>query len=184
MRATDRLVLAAGWLLSAAAVAAPWHSVPQESELRFVARVEGDEANGAFRRFSVALDPAALESGLAQLSVRIDVTSADMSSAELNEAIADPEWFDFAGFPSARFHSDRIEALGPGRFRASGELQFKCGTRPVEVTFEWRRSETRAHMSGALELRRGDFCIGSGAWAEDGSVGQAVRVEFDVTLAP
>lgn len=180
----ERLLLAAGWLLAGTAVAAPWQSIPEDSEIRFEAQFEGAEAEGTFRRFTVTLDPDALQTGLGQLIVRIEVASADMFSGELNEAIAEPDWFDFAGAPTAVYRSAAIEPDGPGRYRAHGELQLKCATRPVEVLFDWRRTDTRAYLSGTTHLRRGDFCIGNGDWAADDSIGQAVRVEFDVTLAP
>jgi polyisoprenoid-binding protein YceI len=180
----ERLLLAAGWLLAGHALAAPWQSLPQDSEIRFVAQLEGAEAEGVFRRFTVTLDPDALQTGLGKLTVRIEVASADMSSGELNEAIAEPDWFDFAGAPVAEYRSTEIEAAGQGWYRARGELRLKCTTRPVEVLFDWRRTDRHAYLRGTKQLRRGDFCIGSGDWAGDDSIGQAVRVEFDVTLAP
>lgn len=180
----ERLLLAAGWLLAGHALAAPWQSLPQDSEIRFVAELEGAAAEGLFRRFTVTLDPDALQAGRGQLTVRIEVASADMFSGELNEAIAEPEWFGFADAPTAVYQSTEIEAAGQGRYRARGELRLKCATQPVEFVFDWRRTDTRAHLSGSTQLRRGDFCVGSGDWAEDDSIGQAVRVDFDVTLAP
>jgi polyisoprenoid-binding protein YceI len=180
----ERLLWVAAWLLAGNAAAAPWQSVPPDSEIRFVAQVEGAEAEGVFRRFTVTLDPDALQAGFGQLTVQIEVASADMFSGELNEAIAEPDWFDFAGSATAVYRSANIEAAGQGRYRARGELQLKCAARPVEVLFDWRRTDTHAYLTGNTHLRRGDFCIGSGDWAEDDSIGQAVRVEFDVTLAP
>lgn len=159
-----------------------WQSVAAESQLHFFAKFEGADAPGTFKRFDVCLelDPAEPVSG--RLEVHVDIRSADMDSADLNEAIAEPEWFDTGAFPQARFVSEDIEAAGEANFVARGELELKGVRRPVDVPFVWRELNGAATMSGEVLLERTAFGIGSGAWAEDESIGHEVTVRFSVVL--
>jgi polyisoprenoid-binding protein YceI len=161
-----------------------WRSDPELSRLRFIATVEGAEAPGVFHRFQVRLKLGEPGGKDGQLTVEVDITSADMFSGELNEGIAEQEWFSFADRPSAVFTSEHIDAAGPDRFVATGTLQLKCASQTVRVPFSWNALQGRASLRGSLRLNRGDFCIGSGEWADDGAIGQTVEVAFDVALVP
>lgn len=163
---------------------AAWRSEPAGSTLTFSARFEGAEAPGAFQRFNVRLEPGPDGPAGGRLRVEIDVTSADMFSADINEAIAESEWFNLDQYPSATFESAGITWLGENRFEARGPLQLKGVAQTVTVPFEWRSSGNSASMTGRLALRRGDFGIGSGDWADDDSIGQSVEIAFRVDLAP
>lgn len=176
-------LLLAGCLICSSAGAEVWRSLPERSELRFVARFQGAEVPGVFRRFTVEADPVGDGNG-AWLRVSIAIDSADMFSADLNAGIADPEWFDFGRAEPASFSSEQIEPLGDGEYRATGRLQFKCGNQTIQVPYAWRSTGRRAFLRGELTLQRSDYCIGSGEWANEEAIDQAVEVDFDVELAP
>lgn len=165
-----------------AETSAGWRSVAAESHLRFIVTFEGADAPGEFRRFTACLgsDPGGPDA--ARLEVRVDVASADMDSADLNEAIAEPDWFDAGAYPEAVFVSERIEPSGDDGFVAHGALTLKGISRPVDVPFAWRDAGEARVMSGELVLERGAFGIGAGEWATSESIGQAVIVRFEVTL--
>lgn len=167
---------------SEAQACAGWHSVAGQSHLRFIVTFEGAEAPGEFRRFEVCLGSEPGGPDAARLKVRVDVASADMDSSDLNEAIAEPDWFDAGSFPQALFVSERIEPSGGNGFVAQGTLTLKGTSRPVDVPFAWRDGGATRVMSGELVLERGAFGIGSGEWATAESIGQVVTVRFEVTL--
>jgi polyisoprenoid-binding protein YceI len=182
MKIADRLLLA---LLLTGAVnvqASDWVSRAADSRLIFTPSLEGAEAPGQFHRFEVRLAPG--ESGPAggHLRVEIDTTSADLFSHDINEAIAETEWFDYTRFPTARFESTEITHVDGARYVARGNLRLKGMSRPVTVPFDWGLHGASAQMRGSLILQRGDFHIGIGDWADDDTIAQAVRVEFDVAL--
>jgi polyisoprenoid-binding protein YceI len=159
-----------------------WRAVAGESRLEFIATYEGADAPGVFRRFDVRLEFDPAGAGPGRLEVRVDVTSADMDSSDLNKEIAEPEWFDAAAFPQALFVSDKLLETGDSRFLAQGTLSLKGVERRVEVPFDWRIRDGGAVMTGELVLSRTDFGIGSGEWAEDETIGHEVRVRFSVAL--
>ncbi len=169
-------------MLPVATAPADWQSLPQASTLQFTARYQQVELPGRFDRFDVALggDPSWPQTLTLQVTVRVD--SADMDDPDLNEGIAGPDWFDFAGHPVASFVSDEVRATGPDAFIATGTLTLKGQARPVDVPFEWRAGAGQAHMEGRLSLSRRDFGIGSGDWWDDDTIGDPVTVTFCVTL--
>ncbi len=162
--------------------AAEWQMVTDRSRLEFIVDYSGQEAPGLFRRFAVELqfDPTKPADG--RLVVTVATLSADMDSADINEAIAAPEWFDFAGFAEARFVSDSIVAADNGQFVATGRLRLKGIEQDVAVPFTWSEADGLAHMRGELILQRGVFTIGSGEWAAPDIIGENVGVRFDVVL--
>ncbi len=166
-------------LLLPALALGDWRMIPEKSRLAFYPTWEGQPVEGVFHRFQVFLDLDPAHPGTGKLRVEVDVTSADLGSEDVNEAIAGPEWFDFAHFPKAVFVSERILRKGRG-YVAQGRLTLKGVTRPVSVPFALERGRLR----GRVVLRRTDFGIGSGEWAEDATIGFEVEVRYDVALAP
>lgn len=174
------LMLLVGWPLASHA---EWVSSDSESSLEFVARYQDTELPGHFGNFGVRLqfDPAAPD--MARLEVTVRVDSADLGDVDLNQGIAGADFFDFEHYPVARFVATAIHAgATDGGFTAVGDLQLKGVTRTITVPFQWRRLPDHAEMEGVLDLARGDFGIGSGAWAEDDTIAQQVKVHFRVTL--
>jgi polyisoprenoid-binding protein YceI len=184
MRATMRIALAAIVLAVSAhaATAAGWHALAAASRLTFVATWERTPVAGTFRAFDVSLrfDPAAPEDGT--LDVTIDVASATMQSADIDAAIAGPDWFDSARFPRAEFHAASIRRTGLDRYVASGTRALKGVAVPLGVPFAWSRTAEGAAMDGELVVERARFRIGEGEWASSATIGPSVTVRFRVAL--
>jgi polyisoprenoid-binding protein YceI len=163
------------------AAADEWR-MTEESELTFEASWEETALPGRFRSFNVELLPAdgSIEGG--KLVVTVDLVAADMDDPDINEAIAGEEWFSVERFPVATFTSRSIRRAEENIYVAEGELDLKGHLEPVAVPFTWEVSGSSATMTGELTLDRTRFDIGSGEWADDDSIGQAVRVSFSVVL--
>ena len=171
-------------MYSASGVAADWRMEPATSRLEFTATYQGEPAPGQFKQFDTKLrfDPA--KSTKNELVVTVKLTSFDMGSAELNDAVRGPEWFDLAKFTQAEFRSTDIKPAGPGRYIAHGTLDLKGTKRPVELPFRWKADGKNATLTGELTLDRTAFGIGTGEWAAGDPIAVAVKVSFDVRLLP
>jgi len=191
MRAGVMVPVAALAMLLAAprAVASDWRMDPAASRLEFAALFEKTAAPGLFREFATRLrfDPGKPAEGRLEVSIR--VSSADMNSADINNAIRGAEWFDFARHPQAEFRSADIRRIEGNRYAARGTLTLKGVQQAVEVPFTWSPQPApagskgaQAVMEGEFSLRRGAFGIGSGEWAATGVIGAEVRVKFRVRL--
>ena len=174
------LLLLAG--TSGAALAADWKMDPGGSRLEFIVTFEKTPAPGVFKDFDTRLtfDPDKLAAS--RLDVMVKVTSADMNSADVNNGFRGPEWFDFARFPQAEFHSTDIRRGEGNRYVARGTLNLKGVQQAVEVPFAWSATADAATMEGELTLKRGTFGIGTGEWAATNVIGADVRVKFRVRL--
>lgn len=159
-----------------------WRMEPVGSRLEFIASFQNLPAPGVFKEFDLQLrfDPGALADS--RLDVTIDITSADMNSAEVNAAIESPVWFDFARFGTAEFHADDIEREDEYRFLARGVLDLKGVQQPLEVPFTWSNAGDAATMQGEFRVRRGSFGIGTGEWAATDVIGPDVTIRFSIRL--
>jgi polyisoprenoid-binding protein YceI len=104
-----------------------------------------------------------------------------MNDGEVNQELAEPEWFGTAAYPAARFVSDDI-VPADGGFLARGQLRIKGVERPLEVPFAWRPDGRQGRLTGAVELSRLAWQVGAGEWASDASLADRVRVSFDVDM--
>ena len=162
--------------------ASDWQMDVAASRIELVATFEGSPSPGAFKDFDtrLSLDPG--EAAKGSLDVTIAVKSADWGNADINKAIAGPEWFDFARYPQAEFHAAEIRRLAGDRYLARGTLSLKGKQVPVEVPFAWTEGAGVAHMDGEFIVKRGAFGIGTGEWAAANVIGPDVKVKFSVQL--
>jgi len=168
--------------VSGAAQASDWVMDAAMSRLEFAATFEGNAAPGVFKDFDAKLHLDASRPDDGRLDVAIVVKSADMNSADVNAAIGAPEWFDFARYPRAEFHSTDISSTGSGRFTARGTLNLKGVAQLVEVPFSWTEASGMARMEGEFIVKRGTFRIGTGEWASTKVIGPDVTIRFSVRL--
>lgn len=185
MRAHLRAVLVLLVVASPAAAATglTWQSQADGSELNFSAWYEGEEIPGRFSRFAVQLTTDDSTGEPAALTVEVEVGSADMSDAEINQELAEPDWFDSESFPAARFLGEDIAASADG-YVAAGRLQLKGVERSLQVPFAWRREGEQATLSGSVDLSRLAWQVGGGEWASDASLADRVRVSFEIRMVP
>jgi polyisoprenoid-binding protein YceI len=162
--------------------ASDWQLLPQKSTLNYIASYEGLEAPGEFKQFDVQLkfNPDALKES--RLQVTVDLTSADMGSDEINEAIVGNEWLNVKQHALATYQSETIVKKGEDAYLAKGSLNLKGIEHPVEVPFAWQKDGSNASMHGELVVKRTRFNIGSGEWSDGSVIGLDVKVMFDVQL--
>lgn len=176
------LILLGGLALAYPVLAADWKMDPAGSKLEFIATFEKNAAPGVFKEFDARLrfDPDKPAGG--SLDVTVKVTSADMNIPDVNKEISNKDWFDYAGFPQAEFHSADLRRMEGNRYAARGKLSLKGAKRLVEVPFTWAPTGDGATMEGELTLKRGDFGIGLGEWKATDTIGPEVKVKFKLRL--
>lgn len=161
---------------------AQWIVEPSRSTIAFGATFEGAEFGGVFTRYAARLffDPDDL--GNSRFDVRIDVSSADTGSGELNEGMLLPDWFDSGRYPQATFVTSQIQHSRDNRYVAVGSLEIKGISRQVRLPFSWTAEGDSATIEGEATLNRGDFRIGEGEWASGAIVGLPVKVSTHLQL--
>jgi polyisoprenoid-binding protein YceI len=176
------LVALLGGCLGTSAGATGWIVDPARSAIGFTATFENAPAPGVFRKFDASVQFAPDHPADSRIDVVIAIPSADMSSAEINDAIRGPDWFDATRFPVAEFHSTDVRSLGGNRYLAVGTLRVKDTTKPLEVPFTWTPEGNVATMDGKLTIDRGAFGVGLGQWRSTKVVGANVDLHFSLRL--
>lgn len=174
-------------LLLAAALALPasaaGYTQAPGSTLTFSTRYQGEPFTGRFPGFATRLtfDPRQLSA--ARLDVTIPLATAASGNAERDSTLRDADFFNVARFPQARFTSSRIRHLGGRRYAADGRLTLRGVSRPVTLTFTWTPG-ARPVLAGTATVRRLDFGVGAGDWADTSLIPNEVAVSTNVILQP
>ena len=157
------------------------HVLAEQSQIAFGYQQMGVSMEGGFKRFSSQLrfDPAAPDA--ARAMIEVDLASVDTGSAEGDEELARKTWFNTPDFPSARFESTRVNALGGNQYEVAGTLTIKGTTRDVVVPATFTVAGDAGVFEGSLNIQRGDFSIGEGAWKAFDIVANDVVIRFRIT---
>jgi len=173
-----------------AALAAPMaHAVeyqtvlPKQSSIGFEFRQMGVPIKGGFKRFTtqMAFDPAKPEAARAQ--IEIDLASIDAGSPEADEESAGKLWFNRGAYPKATFVASQVRALGNNRYEMRGTLTLKDRSRDMVVPVIYTPAKNTATFDGGFVLKRLDFGIGEGMWADVATVANEVQVRFRIAAA-
>jgi polyisoprenoid-binding protein YceI len=169
----------AGLALVAPVRAAEYNAISaNKSSLNFVYKQMGVPVEGRFNKFAaqISFDPAKPAAGKATLEV--DLASIDAGSPEADDEVAGKAWFNTKNFPQARFVSSGVKALGGNRYEVSGKMTIKGRTQDVSAPFTLTPQGDGALVDGAFVLKRADFAIGEGAWADFGTVANEIQIKF------
>lgn len=153
--------------------------LPAQSEVTFVAKQMGVPLDGKFGKFDVqvSLDLKKPEAG--KVAFSIDLGSASIGDAETIKELKKPEWFNVGKFPTATFTSSSIKSAGAGKLELSGNLSIKGIVRPLTVPVTLTPGSSGVTFAqGSFTLKRVDFKIGEGDWADFSIVANDVVVKF------
>ena len=174
--------------LALLAVGVPAHAagvVLAKSEIAFTMKQMGVNFDGRFRQWKadIAFQPSALDKSKAEVDVELG--SVDLASADSEAEAKGPLWFNTAKFPVAHFASTSIRGAGGDRYEIAGKLSIKGITRDlvVPVTVKPDASGNRV-AEGTFSLKRLEYKIGEGEWADTGTVDNDIRVRVRIVLEP
>jgi polyisoprenoid-binding protein YceI len=177
------LALALAALVPAAQAVEYSQVQPAKSTINFVYKQMGVAVDGSFKRFfsQIIFDPA--KPTAAKATFDVELASVDTGAAEGDEEVAGKQWFNTKAFPTARFVSGNVKALGGNRYEVAGQLSIKGKTQAVVVPATFTPQGNSAVFDGAFTIRRADFSIGEGAWAKFDIVANDVQIKFRITAS-
>ena len=117
-----RIALATSFSLLALSASLAAHAVEYKqvqtakSNIHFTYKQMGVAVDGKFKRFSsqLSFDPA--RPTAAKASFDVELASVDTGAPEGDEEVAGKPWFNTKAFPTARFVSSSVKALGGNRY--------------------------------------------------------------------
>ena len=133
---------------------------------------------GQFKSFrsKIAFDPA--KPAAARAELEIDLASIDAGSKDANDEVASKAWFNTKEFPVAKFVATSVKPLGANRFELAGKMTIKGRTQDLTTPVTLRQEGNSATFEGSLVLKRADYALGEGMWADFGTVANEVQVKF------
>ncbi|MDP2132048.1 MAG: YceI family protein [Sulfuritalea sp.] len=151
---------------------------PAKSSLSFVSKQMNVPVEGQFKSFrsTLSFDPA--KPAAAKAELEIDLTSIDAGSKDANDEVAGKAWFNTKAFPVAKFVSAAVKPLGNNRFEVSGKMTLKGKTLDLTTPVTVTQQGHSASFDGSLVLKRADYGIGDGIWADFGTVANEVQIKF------
>jgi len=154
---------------------------PDKSAIDFTYKQMGVAVDGKFKRFSsqLSFDPA--KPTAAKATFDVELASVDTGAPEGDDEVAGKTWFNTKAFPTARFVSGAVKALGGNRYEIAGQLSIKGKTQDVVIPATFTVQGNTGVFAGSFTIRRGDFAIGEGSWAKFDIVANEVQVKFRIT---
>lgn len=182
-RFSGSLAVALAALLLQSPAQAQQKLLPAQSEIGFVSRQMGSPVEGRFHSFDaqVALDPKQLAG--AKIVLVVDLASATLASTETETELRQPDWFDVKKFPQATFTSSAVKLAGPGRLEVVGTFSLKGRGRSLSVPVALTQSGGVTTATGTFTIRRLDFKVGDGDWADTDLIANDVQVKFKLALS-
>ncbi|HYT97630.1 MAG TPA: YceI family protein [Casimicrobiaceae bacterium] len=156
-----------------------------KSDIRFVSKQMGVNFEGRFRKWNanVVFLPDNLARSKAEFD--IDLASIDLESDDSESEIKGALWFDTAKFPVAHFSSTSMKSLGGDKFEITGLLTIKGVAKNAIVPISLKRDAAgNAVADGTFSVKRLDYGIGLGLWADTETVANDVMVRVHMVLAP
>ena len=154
-----------------------------QSELGFTSKQMGVPVDGKFKRFDAQLsfDPKKPEA--AKVAFTIELASATLGAPEFDAELLKAAWFDAKRMPQATFQSTAVKALGGARYEVAGKLSIKGQVRDITVPIALAQAGGTTTASGGFVLKRLEFKIGDGEWADTSMVANDVQVKFKLAFS-
>jgi polyisoprenoid-binding protein YceI len=153
-----------------------------KSELSFGFKQMGVPVEGRFKKFEAQLDfdPKKPETG--KIAFSVDLASVSLGDPAYDAELGKATWFDTKRNGKASFVSTGIKAAGPGRFDVAGKLTIKGASHDVVVPLSLTSGSGASTATGSLTIKRLDFKIGEGEWADTSMVANDVLVKFKLNV--
>ena len=178
-----------GWLaiailtaLALPAMAKNWQVDPAHSTLTFTNSYQGVEYTGRFRRFDAVIDYDPGDLAHAKFDVTVDITSLDTRNSERDHTALGADFFDTAKFPKAHFVTTAFHKTTDGKVIADGVLMLRGVSKPVALTVSFKPDGATATLDVTAQVKRLDFGIGTGQWADPSMIGDGVTVHGHLSL--
>jgi polyisoprenoid-binding protein YceI len=178
-----RLLLLSALVLPCAVLATDYTVQPAQSQLGFSGTFQGAAFDGHFTKWTAAISYDAAHPAASKFDVTVMPASAVSGDKDRDSAMPGSDFFDVAKFPTAHFVTTGFRQSG-AQVIADGQLTLRGVTKPVslDVTFKPQGNGATLDVSGSV--KRLDFAVGSGDYADTSVIGADVKIHAHLQLAP
>lgn len=158
------------------------YSVQSGSTLGFTSNFQGSSFDGHFNKWTAAInyDPAKLASS--KFDVTIDLSTAKTGDNDRDNALPGADFFNVAKYPQAHFVTTAFYQQG-SQVIADGMLTLRGVTKPVSLNVVFKPQGSGATLDVIGTVKRLDFGVGGGQYADTSVIGPDVKVTAHLVLA-
>jgi polyisoprenoid-binding protein YceI len=170
--------------LPMAASATDYRVLQDQSTLGFTATFQGAPFQGSFAQWHAAIrfDPTHLAGS--KFDVTVDITSASTGDADRDGALPGADFFNATKYPQARYVATEFLQAGSHTI-ARGTLTLRGESRPLDLDVNLTpQANGTALMDVSGTLKRLDYGVGGGEYADTSVIGNDVTVNAHLVLAP
>jgi polyisoprenoid-binding protein YceI len=178
-----RLAMLLALALPFAATAADYTVQPAASTLGFSDTFQGETFNGHFGQWTAAISYDAANLAASKFDVEVTLASVKTGDHDRDGALPGADFFDVAKFPKARFVTTGFRRSG-AQVIADGKLTLRGVTKPVSLDVTFKPQGSGATLDVAGTVKRLDFGVGGGDYADTSVIGADVKVTAHLQLAP
>lgn len=173
-----RLLVVVAVFLAPLVHAAPYAIQPDKSTLAFTYRQMGVPVEGRFKKFAARIDFDPAKPAAAKAEIDVDLASIDTGFPEGDAEAMGKNWFDVKSFPQAKFVATAVRPLGGNRYEAAGTMTIHGVTREMAAPFTFTQQGNGGVFDGVFVLKRADYGIGRGDWADFDTVANEIQIKF------
>ena len=174
-------ILLLSFVLPGMATATNYTVQPAASQLGFSAVFQGESFDGHFGQWNAAIsyDPADLAAS--KFNVTVTLASVKTGDSDRDSALPGKAFFDIAQFPEAHFVTTGFRRNGE-QVIAEGKLTLHGVTQPVSLDVIFKPQASGATLDVAGTVKRLDFGVGSGDYADTSVIDADVKIKAHLQL--
>lgn len=167
--------------LPGVAMATDYNVQMDQSTLGFSDTFQGESFSGHFTRWQAAIsyDPQTLENS--RFDVTVQTASAVTGDSDKDDALPGADLFATAKSPTAHYVTTGFHRDG-GKVIADGKLTLRAVTRPLSLDVVFKPSDGGATLDVSGMIKRLDFGVGTGDYADTSVIGAHVKVTGHLQL--
>lgn len=177
------LTLSLGAALAAAGPAAAADYTQAAGALSFASQYQGEVFSGQFPGFRTTLSFDPKSPKTAKLDVTIPLAGTTTRNGDRDSTLQSADFFNVAKYAQARYTANGFRPLGGNKYAADGVLTLRGVSKPVTLTFTWAPG-AKPVLAGKATVKRLDFGVGTGDWADTDLIPNEVAISTKVTFAP
>lgn len=167
--------------LPGVAAATDYTVQPASSTLGFSTTFQGESFDGKFGQWTAAISYDAAKLASSKFDVEVQLASAKTGDSDRDSALPGKDFFNVATFPTAHFVTTGFREVA-GKVIADGQLSLHGVTHPMSLTVTFKPQGSAATLDVSGTLKRLDFGIGTGDYADTSVIGGDVKVSAHLQL--
>jgi polyisoprenoid-binding protein YceI len=168
--------------LPAASIAADYAVQPAASKLSFSDTFQGTAFTGSFNQWTAAISYDAAHLATSKFDVTVTPASAQTGDKDQEKALPGADFFNVVKFPTAHFVTTGFRQNG-AQVIADGNLTLRGVTKPVSLMVTFKPQGTGATLDVSGSVKRLDFGVGGGDYADTSVIGADVKLTAHLQLA-